>query len=69
MTRFWLRILTHVNVNYVNKKREVERGSTFTLMSDLSCIASIIFANVIGGHNIWITRSVNYFLDKAKNNL
>ena len=27
-------------------KREVERGSTFTLTSDLSCIASILFANV-----------------------
>ena len=26
--------------------REVERGSTFTLTSDLSCIASILFANV-----------------------
>ena len=27
-------------------KREVEQGSTFTLMSDLSYIASILFANV-----------------------
>ena len=27
-------------------KREVERGSTFTLTSDLSCIASILFATV-----------------------
>ena len=27
-------------------KREVERGSTFTLTSDLSCIASISFANL-----------------------
>ena len=27
-------------------KREVERGSTFTLTSDLSCIASILFENV-----------------------
>ena len=27
-------------------KREVERGSTFTLTSDLSCITSILFANV-----------------------
>ena len=27
-------------------KREVKRGSTFALTSDLSCIASILFANV-----------------------
>ena len=27
-------------------KREVKRGSTFRLTSDLSCIASILFANV-----------------------
>ena len=27
-------------------KREGERGSTFTLTSDLSCIASILFANL-----------------------
>ena len=27
-------------------KREVKRGSNFTLTSDLSCIASILFANV-----------------------
>ena len=27
-------------------KREVERGSTFTLTSNISCIASILFANV-----------------------
>ena len=27
-------------------KREVERGSTFTLTSDLSCIASILFTKV-----------------------
>ena len=27
-------------------KREVERGSTFTLTSDLSCIAFILFAHV-----------------------
>ena len=27
-------------------KPEVERGTTFTLTSDLSCIASILFANV-----------------------
>ena len=27
-------------------KREVERGSTFTLPSDISCIASILLANV-----------------------
>ena len=27
-------------------KREVERGSTFTLTSDLLCIASFLFANV-----------------------
>ena len=57
MTRFWLRTLTHVNFNHVNRnnrgkiksaelKREVERGSAFTLTSDLSCIASILFANV-----------------------
>ena len=26
-------------------KRKVERGSTFTLTSDLSCIASILSAN------------------------
>ena len=57
LTRFWLRALTHVNFNHVNKiargkiksaelKRESERGSTFTLTSDISCIASILFANV-----------------------
>ena len=56
MTHFWLRTLTHINFNHVNKietrlknaelKREVERGSTFTLTSDLSCIAYILFANV-----------------------
>ena len=27
-------------------KREAERGSTFTLTSDLSCIAYILFANL-----------------------
>ena len=26
-------------------KREVERGSTFTLTSDLSCVASILIEN------------------------
>ena len=58
LTRFWLRALTHVNFSHVNKivargkikraelKRESERGSTFPLTSDLSCIASISFANV-----------------------
>ena len=58
LTRFWLLALTHVNFSHVNKivargkikraelKRESERGSTFTLTSDLSCIASILFANV-----------------------
>ena len=51
--RFWLRMLTHVNFKQVHKieaiksaelKREGERGATFTLKSDLSCIASILFA-------------------------
>ena len=58
LTRFWLRALTYVNFNHVNTivargkikraelKRESERGSTFTLTSDISCIASILFANV-----------------------
>ena len=46
----------HVNWNHVNQnrgkiksaelKREVQRGSTFTLTSDLSCIASILFGKV-----------------------
>ena len=36
-------------------KREVEQGSTFTLTSDLSCIASILFANVNFTH-VKITR-------------
>ena len=47
--RLWLRTLTHVNFNHVNKnnrgkiksaelKREVERGSTFTLTSELSAL-------------------------------
>ena len=31
-------------------KREVERGFTFTLTSDRSCIASILFANVNFAH-------------------
>ena len=39
----------------VEIKREVERGSTFTLMCDLSYIASISFANV----NLTYTRK-NY---------
>ena len=40
-------------------KREVERGSTFTLTSDLSCIASILFENVNFTHastHVKITR-------------
>ena len=53
----------------LNLKREVERGLTFTLTGDFSCIASILFANVIGTRNSWKTISVNYFLDKVKNNL
>ena len=53
---FRLRTLTHVNFNHVNNhrrkiksaelKREVKRGSTVTLTSDLSCIASILFTNL-----------------------
>ena len=52
LTRFGLRTLTHVNFNHVNRgkitsaelKQEVERGSTFTLTSDLSCIALVELA-------------------------
>ena len=36
-------------------KQDVERGSTFTLTSDLSCIASILLANVTFTH-VKITR-------------
>ena len=56
VVRCWLRTLTHVNFNHVNKtearykvfefKREVERGSTFTLTCDLTYVASILFINV-----------------------
>ena len=50
MNRFWLReltkeILNRGKIKSDELKREVERGSTFTHASDLSCIASILFSN------------------------
>ena len=35
-----------IKIKSAELKREVERGSTFTLTSDPSCIASILFANI-----------------------
>ena len=35
-----------IKIKSAELKREVERGSTFTLNSDPSCIASILFANI-----------------------
>ena len=48
---FWLRastlsIVNRGKIKSAELKREVERGSTFTLASDLSSIAYIFFANL-----------------------
>ena len=35
-----------IKIKSAELKREVKRGLTFTLTSDLSCIASVLFANI-----------------------
>ena len=54
--RFWLRTLTHVNFNQVNKievrekvlrlNEKLSKVQPLGLTSNLSCVVSVLFANV-----------------------